>query len=148
MRDFIQELTGVRTAFRGYDREQIKNYITQLLLDCEQEHKKEQEELDTLRLELNGAKSREEFTKRQYDVLLEKFEMLSDAVMEHTGYHERIEEEKRKKGSAGDQLTPVLFPEGKPDSMPGKVVPLKTRGRMDTQSCIRSWKEEKGEDDK
>ena len=84
MRDFIKELDEIKTAFRGYDREEMMIYIRELLKFCEEEKKKDMEKLiaqtGELRKELDGAKEREASIKAQYDALLGKFEKLSEAM--------------------------------------------------------------------
>lgn len=105
MRDFIKELDEIKTAFRGYDREEMMIYIRELLKFCEEEKKKDMEKLiaqtGELRTELDGAKEREASVKAQYDALLGKFEMLSEAMSENARHSEerdaKLDEFNRKK---------------------------------------------------
>lgn len=84
MRDFIKQLDEISTSFRGYDKEEVMLYIKDLLQYCEEEKKKDMDKLieqsNTLRKELNEAKTREQLQKSQYEALLEKFEKLSEAM--------------------------------------------------------------------
>lgn len=105
MRDFIKELDEIKTAFRGYDREEMMIYIRELLKFCEEEKKKDMEKLiaqtGELRTELDGAKEREASVKAQYDALLGKFEKLSEAMSENARHSEerdaKLDEFNRKK---------------------------------------------------
>ena len=105
MRDFIKELGEIKTAFRGYDREEMMIYIRELLKFCEEEKKKDMEKLiaqtGELRTELDGAKEREASVKAQYDALLGKFEKLSEAMSENARHSEerdaKLDEFNRKK---------------------------------------------------
>lgn len=97
MRDFIAELDEIKTAFRGYDKEEMMLYIRELLQFCEEEKKRDMDRLleqsDTLRRELDEAKSREDTIRGQYDALLERFEQLSEAMQENARYHARRDEQ-------------------------------------------------------
>ena len=105
MRDFIKELDEIKTAFRGYDREEMMIYIRELLKFCEEEKKKDMEKLiaqtGELRTELDGAKEREASVKAQYDALLGRFDALSQAMSEGARHSEerdaKLDEFNRKK---------------------------------------------------
>lgn len=111
MRDFINQLDEISTAFRGYDKEEVMLYIKDLLQYCEEEKKKDMDKLieqsNTLRKELNEAKTREQLQKSQYEALLEKFEKLSEAMSDgakHTAERDAQLDEFLKKQDEIDNL--------------------------------------------